>query len=69
MNARRSSIALADLVALDDVAGLGRGLDDVVNERVDAARAGLSEQLDLLSRQVAVRRSPARSASSMSWLM
>ena len=43
----------ADLVALDDVARRGRGLDEVVDERVDPLRAGRAEQLDLVARQVA----------------
>ena len=45
----------ADLVRLDDVSRLGRGLDDVVNEPVDPARAGLPQELDLFLRQVSVR--------------
>src|SRR5262249_2418550 len=43
---------LADLLALADVAGALRGLDEVVDERVDAARPGRSEQLDLAARQL-----------------
>ena len=43
---------LADLVALADVAGLLRGVDEVVDEPVDALRAGGAEQLDLVAGQV-----------------
>ena len=43
---------VADLVALDDVARACRALDDVVDERVDAARARVAEQRDRLGRQV-----------------
>ena len=42
----------ADVLALDDVVGVGRGLDDVVHERVDPARAALAEERDLLLRQL-----------------
>ena len=49
---------LADLVALADVAGPLRGLDEVVDERVDPLRAGRAEQLDLRARQVGVREDP-----------
>ena len=42
----------ADLVALDDVAGQLGVLDEVVHERVDAARAGVAEHGDRLGRQV-----------------
>ena len=38
---------LADLVALADVPGLLRGLDQIVDEAVDALGAGRAEQLDL----------------------
>ena len=48
----------ADLLALDDVAGALRALDQVVDERVDPARAGLPEELDLRPRQI-VRREQA----------
>ncbi len=44
----------ADLVALDDVAGRTGVLDEVVDERVDALRAGRAECLDLAARQVAL---------------
>ena len=44
---------LADLLALTDVAGARRGLDQVVDEGVDRARACRPEQLDLLAREVA----------------
>jgi hypothetical protein len=44
----------ADLLALADVARLGRGLDQVVDEPVDASAAGGAEQLDLGVRQVAL---------------
>ena len=44
-------------------------LDEVVDERVDPLRAGLAEHGDRLGGQVALASStPARSASSMSWL-
>ena len=43
---------LADLVALDDVAGACRALDHVVDERVDAARARVAQQRDRLGRQL-----------------
>ena len=42
----------ADLVALDDVAGHLGVLDEVVHERVDAARAGVAEHGDRLGRQL-----------------
>ena len=42
----------ADLVALADVALSGRGLDQVVDERVDALRPGRAEHLDLIARQI-----------------
>src|SRR5688572_4226065 len=38
----------ADLLALEDVTRPGRGLDDVVDQRVDPARAALAEERDLL---------------------
>ena len=41
---------LADLVALDDVAGARGVLDHVVYQRVDAARARVAEQCDRLGR-------------------
>src|SRR5207244_12826642 len=41
-----------DLLALANVALAGRGLDEVVDERVDPARARGAEELDLLARQV-----------------
>jgi len=43
---------MSDLVALDDVPGVGRGLDDVVDERVDPARPALPEECNLLGRQI-----------------
>jgi hypothetical protein len=42
----------ADLIALADVAGALRGLDEVVHQRVDTPRAGRSEQFDLVARQL-----------------
>ena len=48
----------ADLVALDDVALAGGGLDQVVDERVDAPRAGRPEHRDLVVRQVALLEDP-----------
>ena len=42
----------ADLVALRDVAGLRGRLDEVVHERVDAPRAGVAEDRDLVGGQV-----------------
>ena len=44
----------ADLVALGDVALARGGLDQVVDERVDALRAGRAEDRDLVARQVAL---------------
>ena len=41
-----------DLVALRDVAGTRRGLDQVVHERVDPFGAGRAERLDLGARQI-----------------
>src|SRR5439155_18699204 len=41
---------VADLFGLPDVALARGGLDEVVDERVDATRAGRPEQLDLLAR-------------------
>jgi hypothetical protein len=38
----------ANVLALDDVSGSGRGLDEVVDERVDPSRAALAEEHDLL---------------------
>ena len=50
----------ADLLVLADLACRLRGLDQVVDERVDPLRAGVAEQLDLGSRQVGGReQSPA----------
>ena len=46
----------SDLVALCDVARSGRGLDQVVHERVDPLGAGRAERLDLGARQVGARR-------------
>ena len=70
MKLRRRSIAAADLLALDDVARALGVLDEVVDEPVDAARAGVAQDRDLLHRQVRqLRGRPARTASSMSWLM
>ncbi len=43
---------LTDGVALDDVAGDGGRLDEIVDERVDAARAGIAEELDRLGGKV-----------------
>jgi len=43
---------LANLLALADVAGRLRGLDQVVNERVNPPRAGRSEELDLCCGQL-----------------
>src|SRR4051794_16165708 len=48
----------SDLVALDDVAGVGRALDKVVHEHVDATRAGVAENCDLSSRKIVVRQDP-----------
>jgi hypothetical protein len=48
----------ADLIALADVAGFGRRLDEVVYEPVDAPPAGGTEQLDLLMRQVGLPEQP-----------
>ena len=48
----------ADLVALHDVARLRGRLDEVVDERVDPARAGRAEHGDLLARQVVRREDP-----------
>ncbi len=42
----------AGLLALDDVAGAVGVLDEVVDERVDPARAGVAEDLDRSERQV-----------------
>ena len=42
----------AQLLALDDVPGRRRALDDVVHQRVDPPRAGRAEQLDLVLGQV-----------------
>ena len=43
----------ADLVALPDVTRARGGLDEVVDERVDPARPGGTEQLDLVLRELA----------------
>ena len=43
---------VADLVALDDVAGDGGRLDEIVDERVDATRARVAEQRDRLGGKV-----------------
>ena len=48
-------MARPDLLALDDVAGALGVLDEVVHEPVDAARAGVAEDGDLLRRQVGER--------------
>ena len=45
----------ADLVALRDVARLCGRLDEIVDERVDAARPGRAEDRDLVRRQVVGR--------------
>src|SRR5205809_7000665 len=45
---------LPDLVALTDVSGGVRAFDQVAHERVDALRAGLAQQLDLVVRQFAL---------------
>src|SRR5438105_8454409 len=45
----------ADLVALRDVPRLRRRLDEIVDERVDAARPGRAEDRDLVRRQVVGR--------------
>ena len=49
---------LADLLALADVARLLRGLDEIVDEPVDALRAGRAEQLDLVVRQLRLGEDP-----------
>ena len=54
MNAR-SEHRVADLLALGDVALALRGLDQVVDERVDALRAGGAEHVELVVRQIALR--------------
>ena len=46
----------ADVVALDDVAGGLRALDQVVDEGVDPRRARVAEQLDLGARKILGRR-------------
>ena len=45
------------------------GLDEVVHERVDPPRAGVAEDRDRPGRHLSSRSTPARTASSMSWLM
>ena len=45
----------ADPLALDDLAGLVRVLDEVVDERVDPPLTGVAEDLDRLRRQVGRR--------------
>ena len=52
MNERRLEHRAADLSALHDVVPAGGRLDEIVDERVDAAGAGLPEQSQLLHRQV-----------------
>ena len=52
MNERKREHRRADLLALADVALARRGLDEVVDERVDPPRAGRAEQLDLRARQL-----------------
>jgi hypothetical protein len=42
----------ADLLALADVTGARRGLDEIVDERIDPPRARRPQQLDLLTRQL-----------------
>ncbi len=49
---------VADRLALHDLPGAAGLLDDVVDERVDAGRAGGPEQLDLLGGQVVVVEDP-----------
>ena len=48
----------AHLLALHDVAGALGGLDQVVNKRVDSARSGVAEQLDLGTGQVLGHQQP-----------
>ena len=57
------------LLALHDRAGALGVLDEVVDERVDARRAGVAEHRDRVRAAASATSStPARSASSMSWL-
>ena len=58
MNPRSANNRLADLLALHDVAGPRRALDEVVHEGVDPARAGGAEESDLVCGQVALREEP-----------
>ena len=69
MKSRSSLIAGARLLALDDLAGALGVLDHVVHERVDPRRAAVAEHGDRLAGSSSSRSSPARTASSMSWLM
>ena len=69
MNVLSASIAVPISLALADVALALGGFNEVVDERVDASRACLAEQLDLSPGSSSGMRTPARSASSMSWLM
>ena len=55
MNARSCAIAAPTALALDDLAGRLGMLDEIVDERVDPARAGVAEDLDRSGGQVGGR--------------
>ena len=59
----------ADFRRLNDRAGVGAAVHQIVHQGVDAVAARLAQERDRARRQVFRLMRPARRASSISWLM